>query len=63
VGWTIPSAAACYWVGEAMHKVDFKDLPKVPEEVEETVAMLASNAAHLAKLLSKQAYPGVSQPK
>ena len=26
VGWTIPAAGACYWVGEAMHKVDFKDL-------------------------------------
>jgi multimeric flavodoxin WrbA len=63
VGWTIPSASACYWVGEAMHKVDFKDLPKVPQEVEEAVAMLASNAAHLAKLLSMQAYPGVAQPQ
>ena len=63
VGWTIPSAAACYWVGEAMHKVDFKDLPKVPKEVAESAAMLASNAAHLAKLLAKQAYPGVPQQK
>ena len=63
VGWTIPSAAACYWVGEAMHTTDFKDLPKVPDEVEETAAMLASNAAHLAKLLSMEGYPGVPQPK
>ena len=63
VGWTIPSAAACYWVGEAMHKVDFKDLPKVPDEVAATVAMLASNAAHLAGLLKHSAYPGVPQQK
>ena len=63
VGWTIPSAAACYWVGEAMHKVDFKDLPKVPDEVAETAAMLASNAAHLAGLLKHSAYPGVPQQK
>ena len=59
VGWTIPSAAACYWVGEAMHKTDFNDLPKVPEEVQQSAAMLASNAAHLAKLLKQSAYPGV----
>lgn len=63
VGWTIPSAAACYWVGEAMHHIDFKDLPKVPKEVAESVAMLASNAAHLAKLLKQHAYPGVPQQK
>ena len=63
VGWTIPSAAACYWVGEAMHKTDFKDLPKVPKEVRESAAMLASNAAHLAKLLKRQAYPGVPEEK
>lgn len=63
VGWTIPSAAACYWVGEAMHKTDFKDLPKVPDEVQQSAAMLASNAAHLAKLLKQHAYPGVPEQK
>ncbi|MEO8547051.1 MAG: NAD(P)H-dependent oxidoreductase [Sphingomicrobium sp.] len=63
VGWTIPSAAACYWVGEAMHKTDFKDLPKVPKEVAGSAAMLASNAAHLAKLLKQHGYPGVPQQK
>jgi len=63
VGWTIPSAAACYWVGEAMHKTDFDDLPKVPEEVQQSAAMLASNAAHLAKLLKQSAYPGVPAKK
>ncbi len=63
VGWTIPSAAACYWVGEAMHKTDFNDLPKVPEEVQQSAAMLASNAAHLAKLLKQSAYPGVPAKK
>src|SRR5690349_9141597 len=30
VGWTIAAGASDYWVGEAMGKVDFKDLPKVP---------------------------------
>ena len=27
-GWTIPPVAACYWVGEAMGSIDFKDLKK-----------------------------------
>ncbi|WP_114227393.1 MULTISPECIES: flavodoxin family protein [Sphingomonas] len=60
-GWTIPSAASCYWVGEAMHKTDFNQLPATPKEVQQTAAMLASNAAHLAKLLKGEAYPGVKQ--
>jgi multimeric flavodoxin WrbA len=58
-GWTIPAGAACYWVGEAMHKTDFKDLGKTPDKVLETAAMTASNAAHLAKLLKAENYPGV----
>jgi multimeric flavodoxin WrbA len=57
-GWTIPAAAVCYWVGEAMGKTDFKDLPRVPEKVQQTAAMAASNAAHLAALLQARPYPG-----
>ncbi|GAA4024899.1 NAD(P)H-dependent oxidoreductase [Sphingomonas swuensis] len=59
VGWTVPPAAACYWVGEAMHKTDFKDLPKVPDEVQSTAKLLASSTAHLARLLKSDAFPGV----
>lgn len=62
-GWTIPAEAACYWVGEAMHKTDFKDLPKIPENVSGLAGMLASNAAHLANMLKGSAYPGVPQTK
>jgi len=62
-GWTIPAGGANYWVGEAMHKTDFKDLPQVPEAVAQGAAMLAANAAHLAHLLKSDAYPGVSQTK
>jgi multimeric flavodoxin WrbA len=58
VGWTIPASAACYWVGEAMGKTDFKDLDAVPDKVSQTAAMVASNAAHLAGLLSREFYPG-----
>ncbi|MDP9412596.1 MAG: flavodoxin family protein [Pseudomonadota bacterium] len=57
-GWTIPAACACYWVGEAMHKTDLKDLDSVPEKVSQTARMLASNAAHLARLLRANPYPG-----
>ncbi|MES2290634.1 MAG: NAD(P)H-dependent oxidoreductase [Pseudomonadota bacterium] len=59
-GWTVPAGAACYWVGEAMGDVDFKDLKKTPEKVLETAAMTASNAAHLAGLLKVKTYPGVA---
>lgn len=58
VGWTIPAVAACYWVGEAMGKIDFKDLERVPDKVVQTAGMVASNAAHLARLLTSQPYPG-----
>ena len=63
VGWTIPAAAADYWVGEAMQKKDFKDLPKVPDPVIQGAAMLASNAVHLANLLKAQPYPGTPESK
>jgi multimeric flavodoxin WrbA len=58
-GWTIPAASACYWVGEAMQSIDLKDLPQVPDKVTQTAAMVAANAAHLARLLKAQPYLGV----
>ena len=58
VGWTIPAVAACYWVGEAMGSVDFKDLEHRPRKVTETAKMVAANAAHLARLLKEAPYPG-----
>jgi multimeric flavodoxin WrbA len=58
VGWTIPAVAACYWVGEAMGSVDFKDLDHRPRKVTETAKMVAANAAHLARLLRDAPYPG-----
>ena len=61
VGWTIPPGGAAYWVGEAMGKIDFKDLPEVPAKVTETVAMLASSAHHLADLLGDKGFPGVGK--
>ena len=58
VGWTIPAVAACYWVGEAMSGTDFKDLLHTPGKVTKTAKMVAGNAAHLAKLLQAEPYPG-----
>jgi multimeric flavodoxin WrbA len=58
VGWTIPAVAACYWVGEAMGSVDFKDLEHRPRKVTETAKMVAANAAHLARLLKASPHPG-----
>jgi multimeric flavodoxin WrbA len=59
VGWTIPAASACYWVGEAMNKKNFIDLPEVPKIIRETAQMVASNAVHLALLLKGQPYPAI----
>ena len=59
-GFTIPASAACYWVGEAMKKVNFNDLKETPLKILETAAMTASNAAHLAGLLKESIYPGVA---
>lgn len=59
-GWTIPAVAACYWVGEAMGSVDFKDLDETPDKTIETAKMVATNASHLAKLLQGRPYPGTN---
>lgn len=57
VGYSIPSQGGVYWNGEAMHTVDYNDLPETPEKVAQTTATLARNTAHLAKLLRAQPYP------
>lgn len=59
VGFTIPAGAGLYWVGEAMGRVDYVDLPGTPPVVVETIRMAASNAVHLARLLKSSAYPGI----
>ena len=60
MGWTLPAGAVCYWVGEAMGKIDFRDLPQILEKVSSTAAMAASNTAHLAASLKDRQYPGVA---
>ena len=57
VGFTIPAGSGTYWVGEAMNKVDFKDLKETPEMVKSSNKSLAANVAHLARLLKANPYP------
>lgn len=58
VGFTIPAGGAVYWVGEAMGRIDYKDLPETPEKVAAATRTMVRNAAHLATLLKAQTYPG-----
>lgn len=57
LGFTIGPGAEAYWVGEALGSVDFKDLDAVPDEVASTVADVARNTAHLARVLQACPYP------
>ena len=61
VGFTIPAGAGTYWVGEAMGSVDYKDLKEPYDKTAQTTKMLAINAAHLAKLLTANPYPGMDK--
>lgn len=55
-GFTIPAAAATYWNGEAMNKVDYKDLKATPENVASATKQMAANLVHTARLLKNQPY-------
>jgi hypothetical protein len=57
VGFTIPSQGSTYWNGEAMAKVDYKDLPKTPANVAAATKMAALNAKHLAGILAETPFP------
>lgn len=58
VGFTVPANPGIYWVGEAMHPTNYVDLDSVPEPISSAIRMAVSNAAHLARLLKQQTYPG-----
>ncbi len=57
VGFTVPANGMTYWVGEAMHKTDYKDLPAASDKTAAATKSAAANAAHVAKLLNKSGYP------
>ena len=60
VGFTIPTNAVTYWVGEAMQGTDYKDKQPKPEKTAQATLTLAAHTAHLARLLKKAPYPAVS---
>jgi multimeric flavodoxin WrbA len=57
VGFSLAPGAVTYWVGPAMGSVDYQDLDETPEEVASTTRTLATNTAHLARLLAGVPYP------
>jgi multimeric flavodoxin WrbA len=59
VGFTIPAGGSTYWVGEAMGSKEYKDLNPPTKNVTDWNKMLASNTAHLARLLKNSQYPGI----
>ena len=60
VGFTIPAGGMTYWVGEAMHETDYKDLPSGSTKTAQATRTAAANAAHLAQLLADTPYPALS---
>lgn len=58
VGFSIPGGSSSYWVGEAMHKKNYIDLKETPKALAGAIKTQACNAAHLAKLLQDNPYPG-----
>jgi len=57
VGFTIGPSGMTYWVGEAMHKTDYKDLDTTPAKTAETTRSMVANTVHLANLLNANPYP------
>jgi multimeric flavodoxin WrbA len=58
VGFTVPPGGVTYWVGEAMGEKVYKDFEQPPKAVAEWTPILASNAAHLARVLKRNTFPG-----
>jgi multimeric flavodoxin WrbA len=58
IGFTIPAQGSTYWDDEAMGGRDHLDLDETPRAVASTTKTLAENAAHLARALKAQPFPG-----
>jgi multimeric flavodoxin WrbA len=59
VGFTIPANGLTYWVGEAMHTTDYRDLPGGSEKTHSATKLAAAQAAHLARVLAENPYPKI----
>ena len=57
VGFSVAANGSTYWVGEAMHAVDYNDLDETPKETSSATKTAAANTAHLARLLRDAGYP------
>ena len=60
-GFTIPAGGMTYWVGEAMHRTDYKDLDTTPQKTAQTTSAMVANAVHLAQLLAADGYPALTE--
>ncbi|HEX4278426.1 MAG TPA: NAD(P)H-dependent oxidoreductase [Bryobacteraceae bacterium] len=58
LGFSLPPTAVTYWVGEAMTGKEYSEFDRPPEKVATATAMAAAGAAHLAKVLKANPYPG-----
>ncbi len=56
-GFSVAPNGGTYWVGEAMQGTDYNDLDETPEKTASATEALATNTAHLARLLKKDQYP------
>jgi multimeric flavodoxin WrbA len=59
LGFSLAPTAVTYWVGEAMTGKEYSEFKTPPKKVALATAMAAAGAAHLAKLLKANPYPGV----
>ncbi len=59
VGFTIGPSGMTYWVGEAMHHTDYKDLDHTPDKTAETTRSMVANAVHLARLIRDTPFPSL----
>lgn len=57
VGFTIASGGMTYWVGEAMHRTDYKDLASTPEKTAQATHTMVVNSVHFARVLLATPYP------
>lgn len=60
LGFSLAPTAVTYWVGEAMTGKEYSEFKKPPQKVAVATAMAAASAAHLAKILKSNPYPGTT---
>jgi len=59
VGFTLAPSAMTYWVGEAMGRIDYKDLDEPPDTTAQATRAMVANAVYLARLLHTKPFPAL----